>query len=91
MVVLPDSFRGLRKRRNSAETQQSGHAPRYETDVKNEKNSAKDGAPEWIRCGTIQNEVNWILQMMYADVHRLIEGELDLADDVRRRPQVDRR
>ena len=28
VVVLPDPFRGMGARRNSAETQQSGHAPR---------------------------------------------------------------
>jgi len=28
--------------------------------------------------------------MMSADVHRLIGGEVNLTDDVRRRPQVDR-
>ena len=28
VVVLPDPFRGMGARRNSAETQQSGHTPR---------------------------------------------------------------
>jgi len=39
--------------RNSTETQQSGHAPRSGLEVKN-GSSAKDGAPERLRCGTIQ-------------------------------------
>jgi len=42
---------------NSTETQQSGHAPRYEPNVKN-GSSAKDGAPKRLRCGTIQKEVS---------------------------------
>jgi len=35
VVVLPDTFRGMGPHRNSAETQQSGHAPG--TEMKNER------------------------------------------------------
>jgi len=45
-VVQPDPFRGIGVRRNSAETQQSGHAPRSGPEVKNGRSSAKDGALE---------------------------------------------
>jgi len=37
--------------RNSMETQQLGHAPMSESEVKNGRSSAKDGAPERLRCG----------------------------------------
>jgi len=53
-VVLPDLFRGLVARRISAETQQSGHAPRPGPEVKNGRSSAKDGASKRLRCRTIQ-------------------------------------
>jgi len=43
--------------RNSTDTQQSGHAPRSGPEVKNGR-SAKDGAPERLRCGTIQEEAS---------------------------------
>jgi len=55
--MLPDPFRGMGARKNSAETQQSGHALRPGPEVKN-GNSVKDGAPERLRCGTIQEEVH---------------------------------
>jgi len=45
------------------EIQQSGHSERYGPEIKN-RSSAKDGAPERLRCGTIQKEVRKILQMM---------------------------
>jgi len=45
-------------RANSAETQQSGHAPRSGPEVKNGRSRAKDGAPERLRCGTIQKEMS---------------------------------
>jgi len=64
MVVLPDPFRGMRAWRNSTETKQSGHAPRFGPEVKNES-SAKDGAPERLGCGTIQREVSQILQKVH--------------------------
>jgi len=47
--------------RNSMETQQSGYAPKSGPEVKN-GSSAKDGAPEKLRCGTIQEETSQILQ-----------------------------
>jgi len=54
------------------ETQQLGHAPRSESEIKNVKSSTKDGAPEWLRCGTIQKEVNWIVQLMFEGAARRI-------------------
>jgi len=56
VVVLPDPFRGMKTRRNFVESQQLGHAPRSGPEVKN-GSSAKDGALERLRCGTIQKEV----------------------------------
>jgi len=44
--------------RNSAETQPSGRKSRFESEVKNERISTKDGTQERLRCGTIQREVN---------------------------------
>jgi len=43
MVVLPDPFGGMGVWNNSTVTQQSGHAPRSEPEVKNGKSIAKDG------------------------------------------------
>jgi len=57
LVVLPDTFRGMEAWRNSTETQQSGHAQRFGPEVKN-GSSAKDGTPERLGCGTIQEEVS---------------------------------
>jgi len=54
VVVLSDIFGRMRAWRNSTETQQSGHTPRSEPEVKNGRSGAKDGAPESLRCGTIQ-------------------------------------
>jgi len=45
-------------RNGGAETQQSGHTPRSEPEVKNGRSSAKNGAPERLRCGTIQKELS---------------------------------
>jgi len=56
VVELPDLFRGIGAWRNSMETQQSAHAPRSGTEVKNGRSSAKDGAPERLSCETIQEE-----------------------------------
>jgi len=42
--------------RNSTVTQQSGHAPRFGQEVKYGISRAKDGVPERLRCGTIQEE-----------------------------------
>jgi len=44
VVMLPDPFRGLRAWRNSAETQQLGHAPSSGPEVKNGRSCAKNGA-----------------------------------------------
>jgi len=72
MVVQPDSFRGMVSWRNSTETQQLGYAPMSGPEVKNERSSAKDGAPKWLRCETTQEEVSWILQRVSAGVTRRI-------------------
>jgi len=58
VVVLPDPFRGMGAWRNYTETQKSGHAPRSGAEVKSGRSSAKDGAPERLRCGTVQEEVS---------------------------------
>jgi len=55
-MVLP--FRGMGAWRNSAEAQQSSHDLRYGSETKNGRSSAKDGAPERLRCGTIKKEVS---------------------------------
>jgi len=60
--VLPDSFRGMGALRNSTEIQQSCHDLRFGPEVKNGRSSAKDGAPERLRCRTIKEEVSQILQ-----------------------------
>jgi len=39
--VLPDAFQGMGARRNSMETQQSGHAPKSRSVVKTGKSRAK--------------------------------------------------
>jgi len=65
VVVLPNPFRGMGAWRNSTETQQSDHAPRSGPEVKNGRSCAKDGAPERIGCGTIQEE-SQILQKVSA-------------------------
>jgi len=44
--------------RNSMETQQSFHVPRFGSEVKNGRSSAKGGVPERLRCGTFQKEVS---------------------------------
>jgi len=46
VVVLSDPFREMRTCRDSTETQQLGHAPRFGPEVKNGRSSAKDGAGE---------------------------------------------
>jgi len=54
LVVLHDPFRGMGAWKNSsAETQQSGHAPKSGPEIKNGRSSAKDGALERLRCGII--------------------------------------
>jgi len=54
------------------ETQQSGHAPRSGPEVKNDRSSAKDDAPERLRCQAIQEEVSWILLKVSAGAARTI-------------------
>jgi len=56
--VATRSFLRDRAWRNFAETQQSGHDPMSGPEIKLEEDSAKDGAAEKLRCGTIQKEVN---------------------------------
>jgi len=46
--------------------EQSDQAPRSGPEVKNGRSSAKDGALERLRCGTIQEEVSQILQRVSA-------------------------
>jgi len=70
VVVLPDPFRGMGAWTNSTETQQSSHAPRSGPEIKNGRSSAKDGAPERLRCKTIQEEVRQILQRVSAGAAR---------------------
>jgi len=62
MVVLSDPFRGMVAWRNSTETQHSGHTQRSGPEIKNGRTSAKGGAPERLRCKTIQEEVSQTLQ-----------------------------
>jgi len=57
-VVLFDPFQGMGKQKNSAETQQSGHAPTSGPEIKDGRSNAKDGAPERLRYGTIQKELS---------------------------------
>jgi len=71
-VVLPEPFQGMWAWRNSTETQQSGHAPRFGPEVKNGRSSPKDGAPERLRCRTIQEEVSRIQQWVSAGAARRI-------------------
>jgi len=72
MVVLFNPFRGMGAHRNSLEAQQSGHAPRSRPEIKDGRNSAKDGAPKRLRCGTILKEVSKILQLMTTGAARKI-------------------
>jgi len=58
--------------RNSTETELVGYPLRSGPDVKNGRNSAKDGAPESLRCGTIQKQVSYILQKVSASAARRI-------------------
>jgi len=56
--------------RNSTENQQSGHAPRSGPEVNNGRHNAKDGMPERLRCGTVQEEMSPILQKVFAGAAR---------------------
>jgi len=58
VVVLDDPFRGMGAWRNSTETQQFGHSPRSGPEVRNGRSSAKGGAPEKLKYGTVQEEVS---------------------------------
>jgi len=57
--------------RNSMETQQSVHTPRSGPEIKN-RSGAKDGTPERLRCGTIQEEVSQIMHRVSAGAVRRI-------------------
>jgi len=70
VVVLSEAFRGMGAWRNSTENQESGHASKSGPEVKNGRSSAKYGAPERLGCGTIQEEVNKILQRVSAGAAR---------------------
>jgi len=59
----------MEEQKNSTEAQQSGRAPRSGPEVKN-GSGVKDGAPERLRCRTIQKEVSKILQLMSAGTTR---------------------
>jgi len=43
-------------------TQQSGHASRSGPEVKNGRNSAKDGAPERLGCGTVKEGESYLAE-----------------------------
>jgi len=58
VVVLPYSFRGIRAQRNSAETQQSGHAPRSVPEIKDGRSSVKDSMPERLGCWAMQKKAS---------------------------------
>jgi len=51
---------------------QSGHTPSSGLEVKNGRSSAKDGAPERLRCGSFQEEVSQMLQRVSAGAARRI-------------------
>jgi len=55
--MLPDPFRWIRARRNSAKIQQRGHAQGLDQRSKIEK-YGKDGGLERLGCGTIQKEMS---------------------------------
>jgi len=62
--VLLDPFRGMGVRRNSTETQQSGHAPSSGPEVKMEE--VVHDAPKRLKYGIIQNEVSGEYILLYA-------------------------
>ena len=57
VVVLPDPFRGMGARRNSAETQQSGHTSRPGQQIKNRERGAKDRSTKGPRGRTVEEEM----------------------------------
>ena len=62
VVVLPDPFRVIGARRNSAETQQSGHTPRSGPKIENRQRGAKDRFAKGIRSRTVEEEMIEVLQ-----------------------------
>jgi len=57
--MLPDPFREMGARRHSAETQHLDHdTSKSETEVKIGRSNFKDGAPERLKCRTIQKVVS---------------------------------
>ena len=61
-MVLPDPFRGMGARRNSAETQQSGHTPRSGLKIENRERGAKDRFAKGFRSRTVEEEMIEFLQ-----------------------------
>ena len=61
VVVLPDPFRGMGARRNSAETQQSGHTPRSGPYIENRERGAKDRFAKRFRSTTVEEEMIEVL------------------------------
>ena len=61
VVILPDPFRGMGARRNSAETQQSGHNPRSGPKIKNGERGAKDRFTKGFRGRTVEEEMIEVL------------------------------
>jgi len=47
-----------------AKAQQLGHTLRPGPEIKNGRSGAKDGMPKRLRCGTIQNEFNLLMQLI---------------------------
>jgi len=67
LVVLPETFRGMRAWWNSANPQQSGHAPRHGPEIKDGRSSAKDGTPAGSNVRQFRSR---ILQMITAGAAR---------------------
>jgi len=59
VVVLPDSFRGMRSWRNSTETQQSGHTPRSGPEVKNGSNGSPSHCGGAVPAPLTSSEPKW--------------------------------
>jgi len=70
-ISVPNPFQGMGAWRNSMGTKQSGHIQRSGLEAKNGGRSVKDGAPERLRCGTIQ-KVSKILRRVSAGAARKI-------------------
>jgi len=71
VVVLPDPFQATGARKKFTETQQLGHAQGL-----NQRSKMKEIVPKWrpkrLRCGTVENEVSQILQLIKAGTARRI-------------------